>query len=66
MARVATCRWKSCGQDVVVTAGEFPIVCPCCTRPGRWIVEDVEAPEPIVRFTVNDVSFLRSVRISAE
>lgn len=50
----------------MVTAGEFPIVCPCCTRPGRWIVEDVEAPEPIVRFTVNDVSFLRSVRISAE
>ena len=53
------------------SAGELPVVCPSCQQPTRWGTSPPHsqapaADRPPLRFTRDDVAFLRAMRIDPE
>lgn len=54
------------------SAGELPVVCPSCQQPTRWGTTPphsqapADAARPPLRFTRDDVTFLRALCIDPE
>lgn len=65
MARSIWCR--NCGHESLSTEGYVPTICEGCkTTPAPWVMLRPMGPDPSMKLTDKDRSFMRSLRIAPE